>query len=144
MLAQNDEINVYFMCFSARVQKLNFTMASTGSGRRLVAAILAVPATLIFYLTLAIASLISKILWHFPENALFKRSMFFKQARLFNISHKTLPTGFVLWYTHILCALKVGSTAPNINLLALDGTRKKILDFQRAGRPLVVNFGSCS
>ena len=133
-----------FMCFTGRVQKLTFTMASTGSGRRLVAAILAVLGTLIFYLGLVIASLISKLLWHFPENALLKRSMFFKEARLFNLSHKTLPTCFVLWYTHILCVLKVGSTAPNINLLALDGTRKKILDFQRAGRPLVVNFGSCS
>ena len=138
------KMTMSFMCFTGRVQKLNFTMASAGSGRRLVAAILAVPGTLIFYLILVIASLISKLLWHFPENALFKRSMFFKEARLFNLSHKTLPTCFVLWYTHILCVLKVGSTAPNINLLALDGTRKKILDFQRAGRPLVVNFGSCS
>ena len=138
------KMTMSFMCFTSRVQKLNFTMASAGSGRRLVAAILAVPGTLIFYLILVIASLISKLLWHFPENALFKRSMFFKEARLFNLSHKTLPTCFVLWYTHILCVLKVGSTAPNINLLALDGTRKKILDFQRAGRPLVVNFGSCS
>ena len=129
---------------SFRVLELTFTMPSTNPGRRLVAAILAVPGTLIVYLMFVIGFLISKMLWYFPENFLFKHSLFLKEARFLNLSHKTLPATYFVCYTRILCTLKVGLPAPNINLLRLDGTRKKLLDFQRAGRPLVVNFGSCT
>ena len=47
-------------------------------------------------------------------------------------------------YLHIVCPLKVGLPAPNINILTLDGVKKKLLDFENKGRPLVVNFGSCT
>ena len=39
----------------------------------------------------------------------------------------------------------VGSKAPNAKLLSLDGFSEKfLLDFQSKGRPLVLNFGSCT
>ena len=38
-----------------------------------------------------------------------------------------------------------GYDAPNARLMAVDGkTECKLLDFMKSGRPLVLNFGSCS
>ena len=34
--------------------------------------------------------------------------------------------------------------AKNVNLIKLDGTKSQLFDFMKRGRPLVVNFGSCS
>ncbi|KAK2153527.1 hypothetical protein LSH36_294g03017 [Paralvinella palmiformis] len=37
-----------------------------------------------------------------------------------------------------------GGEAYNASIVRLDGSRAKLLDYQRPGRPLVVNFGSCT
>ena len=37
-----------------------------------------------------------------------------------------------------------GKKAPNPALIKLDQTRCYLLDFMKSGRPLVVNFGSCT
>lgn len=40
---------------------------------------------------------------------------------------------------------KLGLPAPNCKLVSTDGkTEKRLLDFARGDRPLVLNFGSCS
>ncbi|KAF2347958.1 Iodothyronine deiodinase [Trinorchestia longiramus] len=40
---------------------------------------------------------------------------------------------------------KVGSPAPNPLVVELEGSRKRrLLDLAKSGRPLVLNFGSCS
>ena len=39
---------------------------------------------------------------------------------------------------------KVDMTAPNIVVKTLEKVDKVLLDFQKPGRPLVVNFGSCT
>ena len=61
-----------------------------------------------------------------------------------NLSIKSYLTIIRERYLHIVCPLKVGLPAPNINILTLDGAKKKLLDFEKKGRPLVVNFGSCT
>ena len=61
-----------------------------------------------------------------------------------NISFKTVLQVVHTYYLRTLCPLKVGLPAPNINILTLDGVKKKLLDFEKKGRPLVVNFGSCT
>ena len=67
-----------------------------------------------------------------------------KLAANLNISHKTALQNLRVRYIRYLCPLKIGLQAPNINVIGLDRIQKKLLDFQRAGRPLVVNFGSCT
>ena len=60
------------------------------------------------------------------------------------ITYKTFLTMLRVQYLHTSCPLKVGMEPPNINILTIDGIQKKLLDFQNHGRPLVVNFGSCT
>jgi hypothetical protein len=39
----------------------------------------------------------------------------------------------------------IGEPAPNIALLKYkDGKKVQLLDFQQLGRPLLINFGSCT
>ena len=38
----------------------------------------------------------------------------------------------------------LGGDAYNTSIHKLDGTKARLLDFQKADRPLVVNFGSCT
>ena len=47
---------------------------------------------------------------------------------------------------HILYGeAEVGKPAPNLQVVKMDGvTQVNLLDFAKAGRPLVLNFGSCS
>ena len=51
-------------------------------------------------------------------------------------------------YNSLLDALKTaqkGKSAPNTTVISLDGkTKVHLLDFMKQGRPLVVNFGSCT
>lgn len=61
-----------------------------------------------------------------------------------NISFKSFLQVLRQNYLHFVCPLKVGLPAPNINILTLDGVKKKLLEFEKKGRPLVVNFGSCT
>ena len=44
----------------------------------------------------------------------------------------------------VLKKVSLGSRAYNASVSTLDGKLCKILDFQREGRPLVLNFGSCT
>lgn len=44
----------------------------------------------------------------------------------------------------IVCTTKVGELAPNISIFTLDRKEHSLLNFQNSGRPLIVNFGSCS
>ena len=45
----------------------------------------------------------------------------------------------------VMCSTnKVDMTAPNIVVKTLEKVDKVLLDFQKPGRPLVVNFGSCT
>lgn len=46
---------------------------------------------------------------------------------------------FLMDLKKVVC---LGSDAFNANLVRRDGTECKLLDFQKPGRPLVVNFGS--
>ncbi|KAI4894207.1 hypothetical protein NFI96_007183 [Prochilodus magdalenae] len=53
-----------------------------------------------------------------------------------------------VWHGHKLDALKVarvGRTAPNSEVVRLaDARRRRILEYARGARPLVLNFGSCT
>lgn len=42
------------------------------------------------------------------------------------------------------CRVSQGSEAVDADIMKLDGTSGKLLDFMRSDRPLVVNFGSCT
>ncbi|KAI8508981.1 Thyroxine 5-deiodinase [Branchiostoma belcheri] len=45
----------------------------------------------------------------------------------------------------VLCETRVGGKAPDAPLLYRDGLKQaRLLDFAKKGRPLVVNFGSCT
>lgn len=44
----------------------------------------------------------------------------------------------------IVCTTRVGELAPNISIFTMDKSEHSLLNFQNSGRPLVVNFGSCS
>ena len=39
---------------------------------------------------------------------------------------------------------KLGDKAPNCEVKTLEGASCNLLDFMKAGRPLVLNFGSCT
>ena len=49
-----------------------------------------------------------------------------------------------LFYMNAFAEAYLHSKAPNPSLLAMDKKYKHLLDFQLNGRPLVVNFGSCT
>ncbi|XP_042881238.1 thyroxine 5-deiodinase-like isoform X1 [Penaeus japonicus] len=53
-----------------------------------------------------------------------------------------------MWFSNMQEAeltLEVGSPAPNPALVRLsDGSECRLLDLAKAGRPLVINFGSCT
>ncbi len=51
-----------------------------------------------------------------------------------------------IYYTsYVERSARINMPAPNPKLLDLDGvTQYRLLDFAKKGRPLVVNFGSCS
>ena len=89
---------------------------------------------------------ISKLLQRFPNYSILKRFPLLKDAPNLNIPYKTVLQIFCEKYLHISCPLKVGLQAPNINIIlyVLGEARKKLLNMQQAGRPLVVNFGSCT
>ena len=50
---------------------------------------------------------------------------------------------YVLW-RNMTKRVHPGGLAINVPLVGLDGKNKMLLDFQKVGRPLVVNFGSCT
>lgn len=62
----------------------------------------------------------------------------------FNLNCSALSTVTKEAYMDLTCSLKLGSTAPDISLVSLEGADTMLSDFQRGSKPLVVNFGSCS
>ena len=120
-------------------------MSSTRStGSRVRAAVLAFFKLILCFPMMILIELIAKTLVLFPNNWILKRHPDLKEAVKLNLSHKAALDFLQSEYLHFLCPLKVGLQAPNIDVITLDGSNKKLLDFQRAGRPLVVNFGSCT
>lgn len=69
---------------------------------------------------------------------------FYEDWFSFNLGWSALRTFIRDIHNDLICNLRAGSDAPNIELLTLDGVPRKLFDFQRNGRPLVINFGSCS
>jgi hypothetical protein len=62
------------------------------------------------------------------------------------LNHKTIQT---LWRIHVTEIYRrsaiVGKVAPNLKLIDVETKQlMKLLDFQKPGRPLIVNFGSCT
>ena len=47
-------------------------------------------------------------------------------------------------YRQALCNATVGSKAPRAEVISMDQTSLNLLDFQKPGRMLVINFGSCT
>lgn len=56
-----------------------------------------------------------------------------------------VSTYFRSRYLNILKTATLNGKAPNPEVILLDGqTRRKLLDFGKKDRPLVLNFGSCT
>ena len=61
-----------------------------------------------------------------------------------NVNWKSYVVMFKMLHAKQNCKLKVGMDCPNPELLTLDKRTVKLLDVAKAGRLLVVNFGSCT
>ena len=61
-------------------------------------------------------------------------------------NYSTLVTVFQRLYESVFYESVVqGGGAPNPKVLSSDGSKEhNLMDFAKAGRPLVLNFGSCS
>lgn len=70
--------------------------------------------------------------------------VFYEDWFSFNLNLSTVRTMVRDNHADMCCALRTGSPAPDIQLVTLDGLGRRLSDFQTAGRPLVINFGSCS
>jgi hypothetical protein len=47
-------------------------------------------------------------------------------------------------YRKSLCNVKVGVKAPPVEVVSKDKKTLNLLDFQKRGRMMVINFGSCT
>ena len=94
----------------------------------------------------AVFDVVLIILQALPENIIPQKvpRKFLKKGFRVGVSYKSFLQMVWTQYLHLSCAISVGQKAPNINILTLQNVRKKLLDFEKVGRPLVVNFGSCS
>jgi len=61
-----------------------------------------------------------------------------------DLTAKSIAVMWTIMCHKMSCSLQVGMRAPEVPVLTLDKKEKKLLDFQQAGRMLVVNFGSCT
>lgn len=67
-----------------------------------------------------------------------------------DFADSTMAAGYLVFLRNVTrfalyCRAWPGKAAPNHALLELDGvTQRQLLEFEKPGRPLVVNFGSCS
>ena len=96
--------------------------------------------------TCAVLSIFLKLLQALPEQIIPQKvpRKFLKKGFGFGTSYNTFLFILHVKYRQLSCPITVGLKAPNINILTLEHVSKKLLDFGKAGRPLVVNFGSCS
>ena len=111
--------------------------------RKIVAAVLGFSVATFRIITIVIAWIVINVLLYLPKGWRPTGAIIDDISKL-NPSLKTYMVIIRERYLHIVCPLKVGLPAPNINIMTLDGVKKKLLDFQKKGRPLVVNFGSCT
>ena len=95
---------------------------------------------------LALFAIALKVMQALPEQLIPQRvpRRFLKKGFGTGVSYKTFLQLIWVQYIHRSCPANIGLKAPNINILTLDKVKKKLLDFEKAGRPLIVNFGSCS
>jgi hypothetical protein len=61
-----------------------------------------------------------------------------------NLGYQAFRTIFRDNRMDLACKNKVNSDAPNITLFSLENKEMKLFDLQKSGRPLIINFGSCS
>ena len=109
-------------------------------------AVLALAIAVFATIRLVFLQVVLKLLQALPREFIPKRvpERFLKKGFSPGVSYKTFLQLVWVRYLHLLCPLNVGLEAPNINILTLEKVGKKLLDFEKVGRPLVVNFGSCS
>ena len=113
---------------------------------KLRAVLLALLTTSKVFIRVCIFSVLIKILQALPRTFVPKRipKQFLDNKSPLNVTHKTFLQMLQVRYTRAMCNLKVGMRAPNINILTVDRIEKKLLDYEKEGRPLIVNFGSCT
>ena len=70
--------------------------------------------------------------------------VFYEDWFSFNIGLPALRAMTSDRYLNLTCTIRQGSQAPDMDLHTLDGVCTRLTDLQRAGRPLIINFGSCS
>ena len=113
---------------------------------KLRSAILALLTALSTYVKLWLMSSFGAIARKLPSSFIPENfpKRFLKKEFSVSITYKSFLMLLKVRYKRFLCPLKVGDRAPNINILTLQKMKKKLSDFQNKGRPLVLNFGSCS
>ena len=58
---------------------------------------------------------------------------------------RTLAQATIKKYVQAKPPIAVGDDAPNVSFVSLDGKKEyKLYDLLQSGRPMVLNFGSCS
>ena len=72
------------------------------------------------------------------------QEMYLRKGLTLPVSYKTFLYFLLEQYLRVSNRLKPGVRAPNINIFTFEKVNKKLLDFQKKGRPLVINFGSGS
>lgn len=99
-----------------------------------------------FFRMLFISLCVQPVLARLPEKYIPKhipKAVMKKDVSL-NLSLHSLE---VMWrerYEKLLCPVKPGMKAPNVDVLTMKKDLVKLLDFQKPGRTLIVNFGSCT
>ena len=59
-------------------------------------------------------------------------------------TYKSYCMSYRARYLDWMKIVKTNGPAVNCDVIKLDGTKAKLLDYMKAGRPLVLNFGSCT
>ena len=67
-----------------------------------------------------------------------------QQLESFFTLHCILERTKILYYIERGTAVQLNGEAYNCNINKLDGSKGRLMDYQKLGRPLVLNFGSCS
>ncbi|KAK7497678.1 hypothetical protein BaRGS_00011073 [Batillaria attramentaria] len=102
---------------------------------------------LVFYFFYSVLISIKLLSYISPVARAMERAI---QARCedFNIGKIDWAGGLPVIASHltqnVFKAVRKGREALDVDLYTLDGASVKLFDFMKKGRPLVVNFGSCS
>ena len=108
------------------------------------------------YLTLAVQAITLRLILHLPVYGPRLSAEYHKRSHMNESPIKledwiwSLCT-YNAWLQECNCyrldlfkKVSLNSKAVNANLYLLNGDQCKLLDFMKPGRPLVINFGSCS